>query len=253
MAVRPVLVCQKGGAAVGGQNHRKRGGSVSYWHAPAICTAAGAVSFLYAGSSALLLLVANLFPVYWYLSFVALAPFLYKSSRSDQTEGLRLGFFLGLSFLTVSVVDTIPVAPFAALLKILLGTALFALFGWTVGFARRRFGFNPFIVALVWVAFEWGLVRLGFSNGLFSEAGFTPSLLHSIATLFGFLIVALIVVLVNSLLVAAWEVAVSFARARGQVSTEGKNNWDLILSPGLVAQRLLLVAEGRGPPGLHPQ
>lgn len=252
MAVRPVLVCPKGGAARrwrGGQHLRKCGGSLSYWQAPAVGTAsANAVSFLYAGSSALLLLVANLFPAYWYLSFVALAPFLYKSSRSDQAEGLRLGFFLGLTFLTVSVIDAIPVAPLAALLKILLGTGLFTLFGWTVGFARRRFGFNPFIVALLWVAFEWGLVRLGFSNGLFSEAKFTPSFLHSIATVFGFLIVALIVVLVNSLLVAALEVAVSFARARGQVSTEGKNNWDLILSPGLVVQRLLLVAEGRGPP-----
>ena len=251
--MRPVLVCPKGGATVGGRYFRERGCDPSNWRTPAAGpTTAWAVSFLYAGSSALLLLVANLFPAYWYLSFVALAPFLYKSSRSDQVEGLRLGFFLGITFLTVSGIDAIAVSPVAAALKIVLGTGLFSLFGWTVGWARQRFGFNPFVVALLWVAFESGLVRLGFDNGLFAEASLSASFFHSIATLFGFLIVALIIVLVNSLLIVALEVAVSFARARGHVTTEGKSNWDLIPSPGLVAQRLWLVAEGRGPPTPKP-
>jgi apolipoprotein N-acyltransferase len=247
--VKSTLVSPKGGAAVGGRYFRECGCDPSNWRTPAVGpTTAWAVSFLYAGSSALLLLIANLFPSYWYLSFVALAPFLYKSSRSDQVEGLRLGFFFGVTFLTVSGIDAITVSPIAAALKILLGTGLFSLFGWTVGWARRNFGFNPFVVGLLWVAFESGLVRLGFDNGLFAEASLSASFLHSIATLFGFLIVALIIVLVNSLLIVALEVAVSFARARGHAVTEGKRKWDLFPSPGLVAQRLWLVAEGRGPP-----
>ena len=53
--------------------------------------AAWAESFMFAGTSALLLLVANLFPHYWYVSFFALTPFLYRIIKASPGESLRLG------------------------------------------------------------------------------------------------------------------------------------------------------------------
>ncbi|MBI5867161.1 MAG: hypothetical protein HZB43_02530 [candidate division Zixibacteria bacterium] len=205
--------------------------------------------FLYAGASALLLLLAHASNC-WYLSFVALIPFLYKSNRSNEAIGLKLGFFMGLSFLTVSGIDTLVTTPWIALLRISIGTALFSLFGWTLARVRHHWGFQPVLAALLWVALEAGLMQTGFDNGLFAETELSLSvpMWHSIATLFGCLIVALIIVLINSLLLAALETAVAIVRARGHLTTEGKSNWDLILSPGLVTQSLRLVSEERGPP-----
>ncbi len=57
-----------------------------------------AESFIFAGSSAILLLIANLFSSCWYFSFFALAPFLYRIIKAAPIESLRLGSLLGLSF-----------------------------------------------------------------------------------------------------------------------------------------------------------
>ena len=48
-------------------------------------SAAWPESFSFAGSSALLLLIANSFVDCWYLSFFALTPFLYRIIRSVPT------------------------------------------------------------------------------------------------------------------------------------------------------------------------
>ncbi len=242
--------CHKGGAAIGRRRSRVFGnGRVRVPSSPPTPVPECASCFLYAGASALFLLLAHVSNC-WYLSFVALIPFLYKSNRSSEAAGMRLGFFLGISFLTVAGIDTLVVTPWMALLRISLGTALFSLFGWTLARVRRRWGFQPILVALLWVALEAGLMHAGIGDGLFSETELSLSvpMWHSIATLFGCLIVALIIVLINSLLLAALETAVAIVRARGHIATEGKSNWDLILSPGLVTQSLRLAAEGRGPP-----
>ncbi|MBI5866951.1 MAG: hypothetical protein HZB43_01445 [candidate division Zixibacteria bacterium] len=244
----PMLVCLKEGAAVLRQVARGGEGMVHWRESVARSASVHASSFLYAGASAFLFLVANRFPVYWCLPFLSLTPILYRASVSDEAEGFWLGVFFGLPFLTISVIDTIPASPIAAPLRILLGIGVFALFGWTVGFARTRLGFNPFLIALFWAAFVFGLVHSGVGIGFLSRSGFTLSFLHSIAILLDLLLVALIIILVNSILVAVLEVAVSIARTRGDTSTDGKRNWDPILSPGFLAERLAHVSEGRGPP-----
>lgn len=240
--------CQKGGAVSGGRRSRRIGsGSGRVLSSRLTASPDCAVCFLYAGSSALLLLLANL-TNYWFLSFVALVPFLYKSNQSNESTGLRLGLVFGLSFLAIASIDALVVSPLIALLRILFGTVLFAGFGWSLGWVRCRFGLNPVLVAVLWVALEAGLVQVGFTDGLFSEAKLTTPVLNSIGTLFGFLIVALIIVIINSLVIAAVEAAVAIVRAREHISSEGKSNWDLILPPGLVTQRFLPFAMERGPP-----
>lgn len=243
-----MLVCLKGGAAVLRQVARDGEGMVHWRESAARSASVHATSFLYAGASAFLFLVANRFPVHWCLPFLSLAPLLYRASVSDEAEGFWLGVFFGLPFLSIPVIDIIPASPIAAPLRILLGIGALSLFGWTVGFARNRLGFHPFVIALFWAAFVFGLVHSGVSIGFFSQSGPTLSFLHSIAILLDLLILTLTIVLVNSILVAVLEVVFSDARARGETSTDGKRHWDPILSPGFLAERLAHVSKGRGPP-----
>ncbi|NIM97369.1 MAG: hypothetical protein GTO24_04575 [candidate division Zixibacteria bacterium] len=174
-----------------------------------------AESFIFAGSSAILLLIANLFSSCWYFSFFALAPFLYRIIKAAPIESLRLGSLLGLSFFGALAVNSLTANPFASVVKLLSGTALFALFGWSVGLARHRFGFNLSIVAVLWVGVESGLLKLGFVSGIFGKGGLSHSSLHGLVGLFGFLAVSAIIVLLNSLLVLAIVRTLEARRAGG--------------------------------------
>jgi len=217
-----------------------------------------AESFIFAGSSALLLLLATLFPQYWYFSFFALTPFLYIIINATPRESLRLGFLFGLSFFGTWLVNSFFTSPLVSALKLLSGTALFALFGWTVGWARERWGFYPSIVAVLWVGLEMGLVKLGFVGGLvvnevnllLGEAGFSHPFLHGLVGLFGFLTVSAIIVLLNSLLVLVIVKTLEVKRPRVNTTAEDERILDLFFTPGLSAQKVYLVPESRAPPFL---
>ncbi|HXF49324.1 MAG TPA: hypothetical protein VNL73_07865 [Verrucomicrobiae bacterium] len=208
-------------------------------------------NFLFAGSSALLLLVANLFPNYWYLSFFALVPFLYRIIRLDALSTLQLGLFFGFSFFSIWKLSDLLVAPLITVLTISLGTVLFALFAWAVARAKEHFGFNPLFVALFWVGFELCLLKLGvFSVGAGSPRPFVGEapFFHGLSVLFGFLAVSFVIVLVNSILVFAIEKAISLTKARGQGAWECESVWDLAPQPGLFAQKVYPTPQNRGPP-----
>ena len=210
--------------------------------------AAWCESFLFAGMSALLLLLASFFSEYSFLSLVALTPFLYRISKAELSESIRLGFLLGLAFLSVTLANNLVTDPLPAILKLLYGTALFTLFAWTLWRARTAFGFNPIITALIWVGFELSAVKLGLVRGLLGSAEFSIQHLNGLVVLFGFIIVSFVIVLLNSLLLIAVEKAVSLARARGTASCESGRIWDLYFSPGLFVQKFYLVPDMRGPP-----
>jgi hypothetical protein len=232
-----------------------------------------AESFIFAGTSALLLLIANFFPGYWYFSFFALTPFLYRTIKATPKESLRLGFLFGLSFFSVSEFGSIGfVGAIPRLWRdashelplLISGTLLFALFGWAVGWARKRWGFAPSIVALLWVGLEIGLVKLGMNQngsdlgfthnlgfgigGFFGKAELSHPLLHALTGLFGFITVSAVIVLLNSLLVLAIIKTLELKRPRGKTIQEKKRIWDFSSTPGLFAQKVYLVPEGRAPP-----
>jgi apolipoprotein N-acyltransferase len=207
-----------------------------------------AESFIFVGTSALLLLIANLFPDYWYFSFFALTPFLYRIIKASASESLRLGLLFGLSFFTISVINSPIVSPLRPLLTLFCGTGLFGLFGWVVGWARKRWGFNPSIVALLWVGLEIGLVKLGFVEGLLGKAELSHPFLSGLVTLFGFLTVSAIIVLFNSLLVLLFVKTLEVTKPRGKVVQKEEKIWNLLSTPGLFTQKVYLVPEGRAPP-----
>jgi uncharacterized membrane protein len=207
-----------------------------------------AESFVFAGSSALLLLLANFSPIYWYFSFFALVPFLYRIIKATPTESLRLGILFGISFFAVSMTDSLSISPIPSLLKLFLGTGLFAVFGWTVGWARKHWGFNPILVALLWAGLEVGLIRLGFAGGLFGAAKLTHPFMHGLIALFGFFTVSAVIVLLNSLLVLAITKALELTRPKGKLHQKDKGIGDLFFIRHLFAERVHLVPENRAPP-----
>ncbi|MCK4385398.1 MAG: hypothetical protein KAW52_03955, partial [candidate division Zixibacteria bacterium] len=208
-----------------------------------------AESFIFAGSSALLLHLVNLFPEYWYVSFFALTPFLFRIIKAAPSESLRLGFLFGLSFFAVSVIDSPMSSPHPSVLKLLCGTGLFALFGWAVGWARHRWGFNPSIVALLWVGLEMGLVKLGFVSGLvvnevnllLGQSEFSHPFFGGLVALFGLLTVSAIIVLLNSLLVLLILKTLAIKIPRGKTVQEDERILDLLSTLGFFAQKVYLV------------
>jgi len=162
-----------------------------------------AESFLYAGSSALLLLISSLYPIYWYVSCIALVPLLFRIIRASTAESLRLGFLFGLTYGSVAFAGGLLEAPVAVLQKLVSCTALLALFAWGISRTRDKLGFNPVIVALIWIAFEITLVRLGLLSSPLAESGIqSESLIHGIAVLFGFVVVSFAIVWLNATLAA---------------------------------------------------
>ncbi len=207
-----------------------------------------AESFIFGGGSALLLLVAKLFPDYWYFSFFALTPFLYRIIKATPGESFRLGLLFGLAFLGASATGWLEISPFVAVVKLLCGTALFALFGWTVGWARQRWGFNPSMVAVLWVGLEMGLAKLGFTSGLFGETGLAHPFLHGLAGLLGLLATSAVIVLLNSLLVLAIVKTIQAARTGVKTAIKDVRTWDLLFAFNFFTQKAYLVPEGRAPP-----
>jgi len=207
-----------------------------------------AESFVFAGASAILLLLANLFPEFWYFSFFALTPLLYRLIKATPGESLRLGFLFGLSYFAVSVLNSLVITPVPALIKFICGTGLFAFFGWGVGCARQRWGFNPSLVALLWVGLEIGLLKLHFVGGLLGSAEPSHSFFGGLIALFGVLAAAAIIALLNSLLVLVILKIVKITSPGKRTVKEGQRFWLSFSTPGLSTQKVYLVPEGRAPP-----
>jgi apolipoprotein N-acyltransferase len=222
--------------------------SVSGFPKPALT--AWAESFIFAGSSALLLLIANIFTQYWYFSFFALVPFLYRIIKASPSESLRLGFLLGISYFGALTGNLFITYPLDSALEILSGTLLFTLFGWSVGWARKRWGFNPSLIAVLWVGLEIGLVKLGFTQGFFGEQGVSHPFLHGLLGLFGFLAVSAIIVLLNSLLVLAVIKSLEVRRSGWTASVIKQISWGFPPPRNLFVEKAYIVPEGRAPPSM---
>jgi apolipoprotein N-acyltransferase len=207
-----------------------------------------AESFLFAGSSSLLLLIARMFPHYWFFSLFALTPFLYKIIISTPKESLRLGFLFGLSFFGASLGHSFIAAPTVCLPTLTAGTILFSLFGWAAGWARSRWGFSPFIVAVLWVGLEMGLLRFGFVDGILVESGMASPLLHGLVGLLGFLAVSALIVLLNSFLILAVLKTLERVSRRGKVSKENQSRRGAISAWSPFTEKAYLVPEDRAPP-----
>jgi apolipoprotein N-acyltransferase len=208
-----------------------------------------AEDFLYAGLSALLLLIANLFSGYWLLSIVAFAPFLYRLIRVNPASSFRLGLMLGLAFFGVNFANNLIIFQFSVIGQVLIGSFAFAVFGWVTGTVQRRLGFSPIITALLWVVLELALIGLGFRHYILLDVSSTPQpYLGGIAALFGTVMISFAIVFLNSLFLVAVEGAIALRKS----STPPTDHCDILCSDTSYyfeySQKFHLIPESRGPP-----
>lgn len=73
--------------------------------------------FLYAGSSALILSLAHIYPAYWYVSLFALLPFLWRLTRANLSESVVLGIILAGCYAFLVFIGEILVSPWTFFLS----------------------------------------------------------------------------------------------------------------------------------------
>jgi len=207
-----------------------------------------AEDFIFAGSSALLLLLIHLSEAYWFLSFIALMPLIIRLSRASVVSSIRTGFLFGIAYLLTLSIDSLFIAPYPVLLKICVSLIFISALTGIVGWVRNRYGFNPLLIATIWAFLELGLIKINIIDGLFGGAQMSIPIFGAVSALFGFVIVSFIIVLANSLLLAAINKIADYIKKEDKKYPEGAYaRWIFTYRSGY-SKVLNLVPESRGPP-----
>ncbi|MCX6829369.1 MAG: hypothetical protein NT002_08845 [candidate division Zixibacteria bacterium] len=207
-----------------------------------------AEDFIFAGTSAALLLVVCLFKDYWYLSFLALLPFFYRISKSSFRSALRVGMLFGMTYFLNAEINTLMMQPARAVFDILAGIALCSILGGAINWTGKRWGANPLFISLIWVGFQFAVGRLTGGNTLFGNIEITLPFFNTLSTLFGFIIVSLIIVMANTLLLLVVEKAFELEGKRKHIISGGEKSWGFSQYRYVPTNSVSLLPEGRAPP-----
>jgi len=156
--------------------------------------------FVYAGTSALVLSLAHIHPAYWFLSFFALLPFLWRLNRVNLSGSIIAGIILGGCYASVAFIDQVLVSPWTFLLRLFVLCLIFSAFGAAVNRIKRYIGFHPIFIASLWLPLEYALTHYAHLSSIFTFPEIDSALLIRIGSLFGILMVSFAVVLMNSLI-----------------------------------------------------
>lgn len=172
-------------------------------------------SFLYAGSSALLISVAHLYPEFWFVSLFALIPFLWRAIRVSLFESVILGGLLAASYCFVSFRPESWATPGTFLFTVVGLIALFALYGTIVNRIKKHLGFNIIFIAALWLPLEYALSHYAGLENLFAISADENTLPLRIGSLFGMLMISFIIVLINSLILVILRQVAQALLSRG--------------------------------------
>ncbi len=161
--------------------------------------------FICAGTSALILSIAHIYPEYWFISLFALVPLLWQLNRTTLAGSILLGVILAGCYAFVAFIGEALAAPADFLLNLLLLSLVFSIFGMAVNGAKKYIGFNPVFVAAIWVPLEYFLIRYPGMGGVLSFPTADSSELIRFASLFGLLMISFFIVLVNSIILMLIE------------------------------------------------
>jgi apolipoprotein N-acyltransferase len=160
-------------------------------------------SFLYAGTSALLIAASHFDKSLWWLSLLGLVPFLRYVSRAHFKDAVFAGVMLAASFFVATVSASYWTAMHAILSNLAIAAAVFAAYALVVNMIYRKCGHDCIVlVALSWLPLEYALRSMGMELDVFELSRASPAIFTLVASLFGVLTVSFIVVVVNSLLLA---------------------------------------------------
>lgn len=156
--------------------------------------------FMCAGASALFLALANMYETLWLVSFVALVPFFWWTSRTSSYSGATwAGIVMGLCLGLVTNGDPAFTAPGAEIQRVIVLAAAFGTFGYLVCWTERKMGFSPVAIALLWIPLEYAFMCLAGSGAILELPPEGSILSIDVATIVGFLTGSFVIVLVNAL------------------------------------------------------
>ncbi|MFH1373178.1 MAG: hypothetical protein ABII79_05220 [bacterium] len=224
-------------AVVTGQEHRRLYSAVE--------------SFICAGSSALLISAAQLHPEVWFLSIVALVPFLGRVIRASRAESLLLGVILATCYALVARANDLWIAPGPFLLKFLVLNLVFCIYALAVNRLKKTIGFHVIFVAALWLPLEYLLDRVAGIGSIFTLAAGDSSFVIRIGSLFGMLMISFVVVIANSLIVILLkELARVFKSGRALVFAAPRRSFPTF--PHIhVQRRWYCFPDRRAPPLTH--
>lgn len=156
--------------------------------------------FLCAGTSALLLSIAHIYPEYWFISLFALVPFLWRLNKVNLVGSVILGIMLAGCYAFVAYTAEILVAPSAFLFNLFCLSLIFSIFGIAVNRLKRFIGFNPVFIAALWLPLEYILAHHTGLGNIFTFSNSGSGFVVRFASLFGFLMLSFGIVLINSLI-----------------------------------------------------
>ena len=207
-------------------------------------------SFLYAGTSALLISISHLQPQFWFVSLFALVPFLWRAARFGLFESISSGSLLATSYYFVMAGSETFSAPGYFLVNLLIMNILFVLYGIVVNRIAKHIGPNAIFIAFFWLPLEYGLSHFAYLGNLFTFSETGSALLVRISSFFGLLMVSFLVALINSLIFIISEhfLKVSWSRASHPIRVKKEDNPYLVFKDIVTEKRLHHVLSPRAPP-----
>jgi uncharacterized membrane protein len=163
--------------------------------------------FLAAGSSSLLLSIVHLHPEFWFLSLVALVPYLWRLKRAGLIDSVALGLILAVCFSFVVFTENLRAAPETFFFRLIIISSVLSLFGIIINWIKKHLGYYPVFIAALWLPLEYCLIRFADTSILLDLPAADSGWLARIGSLFGLLTISFFIVLVNSISVLIIEYA----------------------------------------------
>lgn len=161
--------------------------------------------FIFAGSSALILSFAYIYSEYWFVYLFALVPFLWRVSRTDLAGAIVSGLFLAGCYTFVVYIDDVFLFTEIFIIRFIFLCAAFMAFAIAVNLLKKKRFFNPAFIALLWLPIEYIHSHYIGTGGIFNLQDSGSGIVWRIMSLYGFLMVAFVVVAVNTLILLMIE------------------------------------------------
>ncbi|MEZ5357604.1 MAG: hypothetical protein R3F48_02155 [Candidatus Zixiibacteriota bacterium] len=201
--------------------------------------------FIFAGSTVVMLSIAKLYPDYWFVSCIALIPFLWHSSRIQCRETIRLGILAGICFILVTAE---PVVSSDLLLKVLVYSLVFSLYGCAVSLFNRRIGYCAVYFAALWIPLEYVITyHLKWQHVLILPPE-SSQFSIKIGSLFGLITITFLVVLTNALLLRICKKILDTKPIPSRRPHSTRQYWIHIDTTVFVLHNIYSIPAGRAPP-----
>lgn len=206
------------------------------------------VHFICAGTSALILSIAHIYPEFWFISLFALVPLLWRLKRTTIAGSIALGVILAGCYAFVTSIGEALISPGGFILKLIYLCLVFSIFSICVNLARKYIGFNPIFIAALWLPLEYILTHYIGLEHIFTFSLADSSITIRFTSLFGCLIVSSGIVLINSLILVLIEhISHEAASKTGFKFAEEKKHY-LVFEEIVPIKRWYYFIDPRAPP-----